>query len=496
MQDLLYRTRTIIASQRFFQSIIVVSVVSATWIALTGHYPMAFDEDFHLGLIRVYASHSLPFFSNQPANADAYGAVARDPSFLYHYIMSFPYRLICLFTQNEHLQVLILRALNIALFTSCLPLFRQLLRRAGASAALAHTCLALFVLIPITPLMAAQINYDNAVLPLTAWLLLLALETRATLGREKILILMKIMVIGLTGSLIKFAFLPIFLAVVAWLFFQLKPWRMRSKPAVKELLDTFRTRTGGVLLGLIIVLSLFGLNRYGVNVIRYHDPIPDCGKVLSLDHCKYYGPYIRDYNFSLNKTNYNTSLYEFSKEWLYGMWLRSTFAVDGPATQFQTRGPLFIPAITAIILPLLGVGAFLWRGRQLLRSNRASSSLFIAVSTIYVGALWLQEYKLFKHTGLPVAINGRYLLLIILLAMFVFGQALSLGLGRLTYLKTGLATLSIIAMLWGGGALTYILRSSDAWYWNGGVIKAANHGVQHTIGPVTPGYYRPNAFLR
>ncbi|HXE10103.1 MAG TPA: hypothetical protein VN554_01620, partial [Verrucomicrobiae bacterium] len=112
------RTGAILGSRRFFWVILALFVIQAAWIALSGLYPMAFDEDFHLGIIRLYAHHISPFWAGQPPGADAFGAVARDPSYLYHYLMSFPYRLSGLFTHDQTLQILWLRAINIALFTA------------------------------------------------------------------------------------------------------------------------------------------------------------------------------------------------------------------------------------------------------------------------------------------------------------------------------------------------------------------------------------------
>src|SRR5580692_8418743 len=96
-----YRRRAValIGSRRFFWGIVALLVLQAVWIACSGRYPMAFDEDFHLGIIRLYAHHLSPFWNGQPAGADAFGAVSRDPSYLYHYLMSFPYRLTSVFTQ-------------------------------------------------------------------------------------------------------------------------------------------------------------------------------------------------------------------------------------------------------------------------------------------------------------------------------------------------------------------------------------------------------------
>src|SRR4051812_30373118 len=93
-----WRIIRLLNSSLFFKIVVALLVLQAAWIAFTGLYPMAFDEDYHLGVIRLYAHHLSPFWDGQPDGADRFGAVARDPSFLYQYLMSFPYRLISLVT--------------------------------------------------------------------------------------------------------------------------------------------------------------------------------------------------------------------------------------------------------------------------------------------------------------------------------------------------------------------------------------------------------------
>src|ERR1039458_4153936 len=150
----------LIGSRRFFLFILLFFIFEAVWIALSAVYPQAFDEDFHFGLIQIYSHHWLPFLSSQPPHANAYGAVARDPSYLYHYLMSFPYRLIAHFVHGVIGQVILLRLINVGLFAGGLILLRRVLLRVGASPQLTNVSLLLFVLIPIAPQMAAEINYD------------------------------------------------------------------------------------------------------------------------------------------------------------------------------------------------------------------------------------------------------------------------------------------------------------------------------------------------
>ena len=47
------RCIAIIGSSKFLWAVIALLVLQAVWIALSGRYPMAFDEDFHFGLVQI-----------------------------------------------------------------------------------------------------------------------------------------------------------------------------------------------------------------------------------------------------------------------------------------------------------------------------------------------------------------------------------------------------------------------------------------------------------
>lgn len=485
-----------LASDLFYRSIIVVAALSALWIALTARYPMAFDEDFHLGLIRLYAEHPSPFWASHPAGGDAFGAVARDPSYLFHWLMSFPYRFFGLFTDNDTIRILLLRFLNIGLFISCLPLFKRLLIRAGASLALSHGILALFVLIPIVPMVAGQINYDNLLLPVTALFLIKALALRDADATVRGPLLIQLLGLGIFGSLIKFAFLPILVAVMLWSIWTMRrDWPLRNK--YFKSLGTYIKTTAGILTVLaLLVLGSLAIERYGVNLVRYGDPIPSCGMVLPLENCQAYGPYYRDYLLAEKRTNFDTSAVFFVQEWFYGMWLRTYFAVDGPTTGFQTRGPLAVPAITAIVGVLLSTVALFCYGRRTYRAHPAAASLFGFVSLAYLTAVFTQQFKAYMHTGVPVALNGRYLLLVIIPIIFLAAIATGFLVRNNRIAKTVLLTSVIVLTAYGGAAMTYVLRSNDAWYWNNSAVRSINHGVKDYIGPLILTSNEPNLFLR
>lgn len=487
----------------FYRLIIGIFVFEAAWIALSSHYPMAFDEDFHFGLINIYAHHLNPFLSSQPESANTYGAMFRDPSYLYHYLMSFPYRLISLFTADQTIQILWLRALNIALFTCGIAIFRRVMLNAGVSKALSNSINAVFILIPAFPLLAGQINYDNLIFPLAAIAMLLTLQLNHRLKQSKAVSVSRLtglVVVSLTASLVKYAFLPIMITLFAYIIVRyIQVFRSIKAIVVVILADWSKL---AILIKLLIVASLllavvFFSQRYFVNIALYHTPIPDCAKVLNVEACSDYGPWIRDYSLNATKTTVSANPVTYINQWLYGMWLRLFYALDGPTGQFNTKGPLVVPAWTAIVVAVLGGLLFIRYFRQIVRRRGGTViALLLSVVMFYLLVLWLDEFRAYLRTGQPVAINGRYLLPIIIPAMILLGFAFSEWLrSRLEY-KLILASVVILGMMWGGGALTFILRSDNSWYWNNYYVRITNQAVQKYIGPLVPSGTNQQLYLR
>ncbi len=496
----LQRASSVLTTRRFWWFIVGLLVVQAGWIALSGKYPLAFDEDFHLGIIKLYAHHISPFWSHQIEAADPFGAVARDPSYLYQYLMSFPYRFLTLFTHNQSVIIIIFRFINIAFFATGLALFRKLLLKLGISRALAHFCLLVFVLLPIVPLLAAQINYDNLLLPLVALALLQTLKVEAALSRDKRLdakLLLQLLVLCLLTSLVKYAFLPVFVAIGGFLL--VRYWHNRRSVRLASLVVSWKGLSRWLQIGLVAGLVVSGglfVERFGINLVHYHTPLPDCSKVLSVESCSEYGPWIRDYNFEINKVANERNPLVYTGDWFYGMWLRTFFAVSGPYNDFETRGPLLLPSLSAIAFTVFGGVAFLLTAKRLFKRYEAPVIwLFLSVSAVYTGFLWLDEYRAWVRTGQPVAINGRYLIAIFPLVMALMAAGVSELTRRQPRWRPVLATLAVFCLVWGGGVFTFILRSNDGWYWNSGAVRSVNHDIQKVLGPITPGYRNPVQFL-
>jgi hypothetical protein len=495
--------KTFFASNTLFYGIVALLIIQASWIALSGRYPMAFDEDFHLGIIRIYAHHLSPFLNGQPAGANAFGAVARDPSYIYQYLMSFPYRLITVFTKDQTIEVLALRFVNIGLFTLSLPIFRRLLRLTSAGEGLINCSMLVFVLVPIVPFLAAQINYDNLFIPMVGLTLLIANRLNVIHQERRIpwSSLVQLLILCLLSSVTKYAFLPIFLLLIilvpAVILHQFGWRQMLSLPSLRRLVTSWSWRRHSWLaIALCVSALLFG-QRYIINTIDYHTPLPDCNQVLTVQACSAYGPWIRDYNLAKEKKdNAPRSPITFSGEWFYGMWLRSYFAVDGPALNFQTDGPFIVPAVGVIVFSSLGavLTIVFWR-RIWQRYDHMALALGLLSSSGYLAAVWLDDYREYLQTGQPEAINGRYLLPVLLLLILLIVMAYNEALRKIALAKYCLAVVVLLTAIWGGGVLTYILRSNNGWDWPNQTVLNVNDAVRRVIGPVVPGYRHPGEFL-
>jgi hypothetical protein len=373
MKNLIKRTYEFLRSSRFFKFIFLFFIFESVWIAFSAAYPQAFDENFHFGIIQVYSHYWLPFLSSQPAGASAYGAVARDPSYLYHYLMSFPYRFIALFLHTQIEQVIALRLINVGLLGSGLILSRRVLLRVGISAALANMTILVFVLIPIVPQLAAQINYDNLFIPLTAWAILLTFNVTDQLRARQpsIKSIIGLLSLCLLTGLVKYAFLPIFAGIIVFLIIvAFKAYRHKLRLLGSQLMRSWFTQPHymKVVLLMIGVISIgMFVQRDGVNLIDYHSLEPNCSSILSVHACEAYSPW--DYNYTQHNyllsvkstTSFmNPVFYTFN--WIYWMWYRLFFAVNGPAQDFANYPPLPLPAAAAIVLAFGGaIATFKWR---------------------------------------------------------------------------------------------------------------------------------------
>jgi hypothetical protein len=496
-----------LSSRIFLKIIIGLFAFEALWIALTGRYPGAFDENFHFGLIKIYANHWLPFLDSQPPDAAVYGAVARDPSYLYHYLMSFPYRLIELFTQSQTVQIIVLRIINVLFAVTGLYLFARILTHSPLSRHAQHAILLLFTLIPVLPLLAGQINYDNLlfVFAAAAILLMLSIVRDVRQGNLSGSSVARLLIVCGGASLVKYAFLPIFVAIVFFVAWQCFTYRKRLTFGGPDGLPhrfvsaVQRPTSCALLVGILLVGGL-GFQRYGVNVLRYHTPIPDCAQVISVRECSQYAPWNRDHMYVQNNAAWKReSIIQYADMWIHQILRELYFVIYGAfmpngKVSYRAAEPLPFMIILGWTICITGTLAMLICIRLLWRDWVLRA--FMLIIGTYTGILFVQNYKMYVETAVPVAIHGRYLLLLLPLLFVLYFRSYQI---IFRYLASQFAIIQvyrrhILLVSWlilllvstqGGGILTYIVRSNSEWFWQQSpAAQSVNNSARSILKPL------------
>jgi hypothetical protein len=481
---------SLVGSKKFFYLILLVFVLESVWVAISARYPMAFDEDFHLGIIKLHAAQWSPFITNQAPLTSRFGALTTDPSYLYHYLMSWPWRLANILFQAESAKIIFLRFIDISLFAWGIVLFKKLMQKA-ASPAIVNASLLFFILIPVVPLLAGQINYDNLLVPLTALVLLYTVEFVKKLKKNVIDIKLLVLAfsISLLASLVKYAFLPILTAAALYLAYHLIKFAVKKRGGFWELwrASWSKLRQWQQISLLVLFLVSVGLfiKSYGVNVVVYDNLVPQCNQVLSVQQCTAYSPWDRNYNAFLNNKGVDINPVKYTGGWLYGMFERLFFTVNGTGktANYATLYPLPVIGITAGALIIIGMLLFIRFFKQILRKNYVLGfSLFVAA--VYIAALWGRNYHDYLHLGQAVAVNGRYLIPILPIIILCLALGYQKLLAYRPKIKVGLLVITFLLFLEGGGTITYIYASNNDWYWpNDKTAQKLNSSAQKIIKP-------------
>lgn len=467
-----------------------VCIVSALWIAFSAAYPLPFDEYYHVGIIQQYTHQWSPFITTQAPDASLYGDITRLPSYLFHYLMSFPLRLIELFTSSLGIQVMILRLINIVLAASGLMLFRKLLIEAKLGKGLVNAVMVAVMLLPIMPFLAAQVNYDNALLFLTPLNLLFALRIMNS-KKVSVVQITVFSIVGLAASLVKYTYLPIFVTVVVIVGGVLL-YRHRHKLGTVLHKDFTRQKIWVKILlviGLITTLGLF-TERHVVNVVRYHALNVSCDTVQPRSVCQYYSPWYRDNGHEKIPSPNGKQVAFYFPMWIEktmeGFFINFTHLTREEHTQADPFGPIFA---RGAMLPLYFLGWTVFfaglvvaiKKRRVIWQNRAMR-LLLAVAVFYVLMLFFQNFTGFLKRGTPQAIQARYILPVLPILMVVFAIAFK---QVIQTVKARAVVLILLALLYtqGGGAITYILRSDDRWYWDNNGVATSNHVAKNIISP-------------
>lgn len=443
---------------------------------------MAFDEGWHFGIIRFYSHHLSPIVTSQPSGTYKFGALIQNNSFLYHYLLSFPERLILLFHGSLETQAIILRLLNVVLAATSLLLMRKLLKQLKLSPALTNVLVLLYAFTPLTTVLSAQINYDNLLIPLTVLSFYEAVVFCQKLN-QKIFDTKSLLVLTcacLLASVVKYAFLPIAFALAVLILWRIYSFaRLPRVNLWKDLVSGFvaiNRYLAWSLTGLMLIGMFLFVRIYAVNVVKYHTPIPECNQVLNVADCKQYYSWAIDYNTQINNklhpSKHKVSIIRYSSYWLT-VNSEGIFGEVMPLLGPEYVSPLFYMVV--VIVSSWGLIGVLLNLKDVVKKHQGLLALFI-VSLVYTFSVWSRNYHDYTNLGSPVSIDGRYMMpvLLIVYAFFALGIKYMLEYSRRSAtFKATAATIVLFVFLVLGGFTQYVTQITPKY----GTLKSYDHFI-------------------
>lgn len=468
---MIVNTQTLVkaaASRWMFVVTTAIFVAETSWLAITSRFPMPYDEGYHFGIIRFFSGRLDPIVNVQPGATYPLGGIVHNPSFLYHYLLSFPARSVWSLTHDLTAEVVALRFVNIMMAVATLLVLRRLLRTLRLPGALANLIILIFALTPAMTVLSAEINYDNLLILLTTACLYQMTRQYEKLARVVFDTRGMLMLLGtcIYASLVKFAFLPVFLGVIIVMSYKMtRAWQKDKSRLLKSAKETF-SQTGRItkliIATAIVAGSLLFVRFYGVNMITYHTPVPQCDQVLSTDSCRRYYAWESNQEVyrhrDLRTGNLAADSAHYSLRWLFVNGLFLIGAVGPGLGLFYVSLPYLI---IVSILATGGLVAAIINRRAILRNHGALVAV-LAVSAVYVSILWARNYSDHLHLGRSVAVNGRYLLPILVYCYALMGLGFhygTRGAGRFTT-ATRMALIASVTLVFlcYGGFSQYVWR--------------------------------------
>ena len=488
--ELQKRITRVVGSRKLLYVIVALFILQSMWVALSYRYPGIYDEIFHYNAIVLFSDNPNFFLHEQPASYDGFGVLGYGSATLFHFILSFVYSLISVFTQNVAVAVIGLRLINILFVAVGLYIFSILLRRLGAKQKYINITLLIYTVLPVTTLVAATINYDNLLFPLTALYFIAFLGVIKSTAKLDVKSVLLTIAVGSVASLVKFTFLPIFfISVVVGLIILYRKKLLHLK---KMSFGNARALIIYIVLAAIPVGALAYI--YGYNIVNFQSLQPSCTKVMSIDRCQN-GPLFNRNELARASmdTRAEMPLAEYLSDWYAGMvkWTVNSGAIistpGGDEPVMANPVPIIMNlTYTLGVLAVFGI-IFSWRSLGRIMSRELKIIVLIAASLVVI--IFIQNYTSYLGTRMPYGIQPRYILnvlpILTLVALITIGS-------QIRRLKRSVKVVGVIAILLvctqGAGVITHIVLSNDAWYWDNPRVVQANHLAKKMILPIVKGY--------
>ena len=467
-----YETLVDVLGHRAFAAVVVGAFAfQAAWVSLSARL-VIYDEEYHLLAVEAFSRHPTPFFEQTLADGEL-GDAERYGSWLYHYLMSFPWRVARGLGVGYDDRVLLLRLVTVLMVAASLVVFRRLFRELGATRAVANVAMLVVSVTPLLVFLAGAVSYDNMLMLMAALFFLSAVR----LWRAETFdvgLWLSVIALGTFGSLTKYTFLPIvaFLGVVL-IVRQVPHLRAIGRESRLYLADLDRvvlTRRVALVVVALLGLALF-IERYIVNLVVYGAPVPACERVHEVEICEIYGPWARNVALDAAYPDASPSLSSMigfaTNLWVPLMLQYSTLigVVDAANEPVSSTGPHVAGAILAFAVPaVLTVLLLAWGRLRAIPGVR----LLLGAAAFYLLVLFGQNYLDYLTLGGAVGVAGRYALVVLPIAVGLacIGVAQVLAATSTTgvrSVKVLLLGVLVVGLTQGGGISSYLWAAQPGW---------------------------------
>ncbi|SDD81649.1 hypothetical protein SAMN05216410_0208 [Sanguibacter gelidistatuariae] len=461
-----------LSSKVFLALVLLGCGLQYAWVAVSARLSI-YDEPYHVAAIDAFSHRWLPFIDQTVADGPL-GDAERYGSYLYHYLLSFPWRAARGLGMAVDDRIVLLRLLTVGIVVLALLVYRQVFVEMGASRAVAHVTVGLVGSLPLLVFLAGTVNYDNLMFLATALLFLYGLRVyRATefLWANWLVLLS----VACLGAVTKYTFLVLLPVVVIAVL--VRQWSNVVSGLRTGTVRFFRpgnlralTANYALLLITVVAVSLFA-ERYVGNLLQYGSLMPSCLSVHELAVCEMHAPWARnaalDAAYPDQPMTLPNAVAYLSNEWLPLMFRYSGYmgVTTTEGTGVTTVGPavggwlwlLLAPAGLAVLVLSAGV----------LRRIRGVA-MMLGASALYLAVLFVQNLSDYLTLGEPVGIAGRYALVVlpVLIGLTVIGACRVLtvtnadaGRGAKLALLVGAA----LVLTQGGGITSYLWSLDGSW---------------------------------
>jgi hypothetical protein len=391
-------------------------VMTDAGILAIGSHGVVPDEDRHLGAILFYADRGWwrgPVITDLDERYLRMGELERDPSYLYHWMMSLVVDLLRLVTDDYNVTVIAIRLVTVLIGAAGLVIAYRLLRRLAVPAAIAGLTVAGLSLTGRYVWQSAGASYD---IPSTVlFLLFLLVAVRVLQGGGVLDLGLAAMLAALT-SITKYTFLPFAGAGVIVLVIVLTVRLRRAGPgALRESLSAAwrdgRLRVLAISVGLLIAAGLF-IERIGVNLIVYRAVEPGCASVHDAIACQAYAIFRRNESARAaylqavadGATPAHWEPFAYTGEWLQRYYTSLFFYAGRTSTLRIDPVTLALVALVAALVIVL----VLTNRRRIFRSGPV---VFVAaIAGAYVLGTYAFNVTTYLRYEQYFAHQGRYLL--------------------------------------------------------------------------------------